>query len=245
MHMPRKAAPPKLDHPVRIGLDWILKNRRDENGDLFTHRSFSAKAGLKSPAHLSNILAGRQGADIEKPTAVALARAGDVRVDWLLTGQGPREPFDEREAERLLLTNVVSYPPATAPVLQMSEPQAAERYWTTDQVEDWLLQAADKTRHRGKHVNAVRRLLIELPTLMRRDPDMPGFTARALDAAAALDARDESLAPADLLYEMTMTSAPAPQPGPDGRSRWDEHGDRQLKQQGIDPPGWRGGEKQP
>lgn len=80
-------------HPVFRGLQWILENRRDPDGKLFSMRGLSLAAGLTA-GHLEQILKGRQSPDIGLKVATAFARAANVRTGWLLTGEGPREPFE-------------------------------------------------------------------------------------------------------------------------------------------------------
>ena len=83
--------------PVVKGLTWILENRIDPStGRLFTRRGLARAAGLKAEVHVQQILAGYQK-KIETETAVALARAGNVKVHWLLTHEGSREPFEEQD----------------------------------------------------------------------------------------------------------------------------------------------------
>jgi transcriptional regulator with XRE-family HTH domain len=82
--------------PVVAGIRWILANRTGPGGKRFSMRKLSELAGL-TPGHVEQIVSGRQSSKLEAPTATGIARAGNVRVNWLLTGHGPREPFDERE----------------------------------------------------------------------------------------------------------------------------------------------------
>lgn len=74
------------------GLRWILANRPG----LASMRALSRAAG-RAPSHVEHILSGRSSADISLDLARDLARAGNVRLAWLLTGEGEREPFSEIE----------------------------------------------------------------------------------------------------------------------------------------------------
>lgn len=63
-----------------------------------SRRSLCRAAG-KSEGLVEQILAGRTSPEnIERETGLGLARAGNVRFSWFMTGMGPREPFDESEA---------------------------------------------------------------------------------------------------------------------------------------------------
>jgi len=100
--LPKRASlllmPADPNHPIVKALTWIIENRVDPStGKHFTRRGLARAAGLKTEVHVQQILAGYQR-KIEASTAIALARAGDVKVHWLLTHEGPREPFDEPES---------------------------------------------------------------------------------------------------------------------------------------------------
>jgi transcriptional regulator with XRE-family HTH domain len=84
------------EHPTVTALRWILENRRDADGNALSMRRLSLLAGLTA-GHVEQILNERQSADIEISTAVKLARAGNVRLRWLVSGLGEREPFQEEE----------------------------------------------------------------------------------------------------------------------------------------------------
>jgi transcriptional regulator with XRE-family HTH domain len=89
---------------VVSGLKWILENRtRVVDGKEKKHNptSFSAAAGL-SRGHVEQILAGRHQGDVKRDTAIKIAKAGNVRVEWLLTGSGAREPFDESISDNVM-----------------------------------------------------------------------------------------------------------------------------------------------
>ena len=78
------------NHPVILAIRWILENRSDPSGEQFNQSSLARAAGL-TRKHVGQILQEYQSADIERRTAIALAKAGRVRLEWLLTGEGPRD----------------------------------------------------------------------------------------------------------------------------------------------------------
>lgn len=84
---------PKI--PFVSGLLWILDNGRRADGRPWNESALAIAAGLKSKGHISGILRGEQGTDVQLDTATKIARAANVRVEWLTTGRLPREPFDE------------------------------------------------------------------------------------------------------------------------------------------------------
>lgn len=90
-----KRKPVKVDrnNPVVAGIEWILANRRQEDGSPWSPRAFAAKAGM-SPGALAHLLAGRQSADLKTTTLRKYAKAGNVRTEWLGTGRGEREPYE-------------------------------------------------------------------------------------------------------------------------------------------------------
>ena len=90
-------------HPVIQGLRWILSNRSDPTtGKPYSMRALSIAAGLQ-PTRVEQILNMRISADITRKLSMGLARAGQVHLEWLLTGEGPRDiesPTTETEASR-------------------------------------------------------------------------------------------------------------------------------------------------
>lgn len=82
------------NHPVIRGLRWILANKRGPRGKLWSMSGLSKEAG-RAGSQVEQILSGRQSAEIARDLARDLARAADVRTAWLLTGDGPVEPFVE------------------------------------------------------------------------------------------------------------------------------------------------------
>ncbi|GEM_PF-6681556 len=86
------------EHPVVKGLRWILSNRLKPDGKKMSMTFLSSRAGL-AQGHAEQILNGRQSANIDSSTAMAFARAGNVKVSWLLTHEGQREPFEEGDVE--------------------------------------------------------------------------------------------------------------------------------------------------
>lgn len=81
-------------HPLIAGINWILENRPGVGGRKLSRRELSKRAGL-SYGHVEQITSGRVDPNgVEVGTARAIARAGDVRLRFLLTGQPPREPYE-------------------------------------------------------------------------------------------------------------------------------------------------------
>jgi hypothetical protein len=72
-------------------LQWVLETRNVAAGAL------SLQAGL-ARSHVGAILRGREISNLREPTARKLAKAANVSVAWLMTGQGPREPYTEEGA---------------------------------------------------------------------------------------------------------------------------------------------------
>lgn len=71
-------------------LQWVLEARNLAAGAL------SLQAGL-ARSHVGAILRGREISNLREPTARKLSKAANVSVAWLMTGQGPREPYTEEE----------------------------------------------------------------------------------------------------------------------------------------------------
>ena len=90
-------------HPVIQGLRWIIENRDDPaTGKRFTKRGLSTAAGFSS-SQVEQILSFRQTPDISRKLSIGLAMAGQVHLEWLLTGEGPRDienTTTETEASR-------------------------------------------------------------------------------------------------------------------------------------------------
>lgn len=195
-----------------------VKQALDAEG--MAQNALEAEAKLPK-GYVSRILKGERKRVGSQLTS-RMAKVLKVNHDWLTTGEGPRARTE----------------PTTPLALVHSTP--AVQHWTDDQVEDWLVQAIDRERHRGVHVNAARVLLVNLPTMLEPGTTPEEFARRALDAAVVLTARGESLEPQQLLYYMASTKLPPVGDHPDGRSRWDVEGDADLERQGVKPPGSRG-----
>lgn len=118
------------EHPLIRGLRWILATRK------LSQRALSLKAG-RSHSHVGQILSGRVD-----PTSVQLdviediARAGDIPVEWLLTGKGL--PETEVDADDF-------YAPTPERDLYDSRPAAISVLRSAGLDED-LLQAVAKRR---------------------------------------------------------------------------------------------------
>lgn len=75
----------------RDRLLWAIKFRETNQLQL------ARKAGFKSPAHVNRILKRAESnpdAQVEIRTATLLARALDISLHWLQTGEGQRYPFE-------------------------------------------------------------------------------------------------------------------------------------------------------
>lgn len=117
-------------------------------------RQFSAKAGLSS-THVGQILRGETGKRIAASTIEALARAGDVDVDWLTHGSGDMGTFRQRTVE--VDDRYPSRPAGARAARELGLPEAAVAEvltWQLDSDEDpgswwWLEQIrgeADRLR---------------------------------------------------------------------------------------------------
>jgi transcriptional regulator with XRE-family HTH domain len=82
-------------------LRWVLERRNLAAGAL------SLKAGL-ARSHLGGILRSTEESNLREATARKIAKAADVSVAWLMTGQGPREPYVEAEVVPLYPNAVMS-----------------------------------------------------------------------------------------------------------------------------------------
>jgi transcriptional regulator with XRE-family HTH domain len=95
-------------------LRWVLETRNLAAGAL------SVNAGL-ARSHIGGILRGNEESNLRESTARKIAKAADVSVAWLMTGQGPREPYVEAEVVPLYPNAVVSsgdpYPSRTQVLL--------------------------------------------------------------------------------------------------------------------------------
>lgn len=86
----------ELQH-VANALAWIQAHRKMPDGTPLSARAVCKEAGL-DPSHADRIKHGRQ-ASIKVSTVVALAQRWNVRVEWMLSGKGPREPYDPNEVQ--------------------------------------------------------------------------------------------------------------------------------------------------
>jgi transcriptional regulator with XRE-family HTH domain len=99
--MHKRPAKLTLVSTLQDRLRWVLETRNLAAGAL------SVKAGL-ARSHIGGILRGNEESNLRESTARKIANAADVSVAWLMTGQGPREPYVEAEAVPL-------YPNAAPP----------------------------------------------------------------------------------------------------------------------------------
>lgn len=86
--------------PVITGIRWILQNRTHEVGGVakpFNPSSLARAAGLNR-GHVEQLLARRHSGNLTRDVATKIARAGDVRLEWLLTGVGEPGTFGEPES---------------------------------------------------------------------------------------------------------------------------------------------------
>ncbi len=87
--MPTKTTKKKVDeaHPIVRALRWLLENRPSPSGDKWNPSTLSIAAGL-ARGHVGLILSGEQTADVRRSTLEKIAKAADVRTEWLMTFQG-------------------------------------------------------------------------------------------------------------------------------------------------------------
>ena len=98
-------------HPVIQALRWILANRNDpKTGKRYSMRGLSESAGLQH-SRVEQILGLRMSADVSRKLAIGLASAGGVRLEWFLTGEGPRD-VEERLPSTDTTCDVWRYYPA-------------------------------------------------------------------------------------------------------------------------------------
>lgn len=187
---------PPSEHPVVRALQWILEHRTDENGKAYSRRALSLKAGL-SAAHVGNILSGAQGADLERGTAEKIARAGNIRLAWLLTGKGPREPFEESDTPL-----VVVPPPAEAP-----PPSSAPRRFTEGELDELIREAFIAGRHYPTHADAIREILGNGDTLLSEDASPTDYIRTLFDFGARLVSRGERVSAQAIFRESVRFAA--------------------------------------
>lgn len=119
-------------------LRWILSNRKNGNRKM-SMRALSLNAGLTA-GHVEQIINRRQSANIEGPTSIGLARAGDVRLHWLMTGEGEPGRFDgsaEPEPPPAAVAPSATPPPATATPTsgERTRPLRDHPHWTEAEAE--------------------------------------------------------------------------------------------------------------
>lgn len=181
-----------LDHPVRRGLAWIVENRKDKSGRLLSRRQLSILAGL-SPAHVGNIMNGHQGADIDHRTAQAIARAANVRTEWLLTGEGEREPFIEEQRT-----------PQPPPSSHERHRQEESTHYPPEHVEYWFAEALQRLGHvpAGRILVASKKIAAEAPTKLAAEleADRAAWALLIIETVEAMDAEGLPLTPNSMFH---------------------------------------------
>ncbi len=86
-------------HPVILSLEWILANRTNPATLQPWNPSSLSLAARMSRPHLARILNGDQkNPNLTRRAAIGYARAGDVRMSWLLTHEGDPGRFEGGDA---------------------------------------------------------------------------------------------------------------------------------------------------
>lgn len=206
-------------------IEWILEARG------VSQRELSRRAGLKEP-HVGLIIKrfrADPAAGIEQATLMGLAKAGDVSLQWLSTGEGTPD----------------------------GKPGASERSGALDedlrvmtdddeQIEEWIHGALNKGKHKTRHKKATRAFLRARAPKMQQDADMTAFAGRVLDMAAWLDSQGKPIDPDAIFYALVVENAPRHAfHDPDEPSDLAKEADEELRAMGIDPPGWKYGKKKP
>lgn len=227
------------DHPVRRALTWIVEHRIDEvTGKPISRRALSFKAGL-SAAHVGNIINGAQGADIERPTAIALARAGNVRVTWLLTGKGVREPYegDEAAVEAAAGAPMPPSPPAGRTSTEGAGASGSALVYVDDDLQ-WCIDHAWKpTEHLPADIRAVQLFGQRRGPLLKRDADAVDIVGGWLDTAARLRLRGEEPTYRAIIDELTRSRVVREHIDSQGRSEDDLRAEEEYREQtGQEPP---------
>lgn len=170
-------------HPVVSGLRWILdsENRQQPSGRRWSMRALSIAAGL-APSHVEGILNGRQQPNLTLDTAQALARAGNVRTLWLLTGQGPREPFEEGSVDV----------PSPAP------PPVSHQRVANDVVTDLLNAAWDSKEHGPADAILVGEALRSQAALLKGHVEPVDIVRALLDTSAEARRKNKPLTAEEL-----------------------------------------------
>lgn len=129
-----------------------LKERLDavrkEKG--WSQRELARQAGLKSETHVGNFMRGSQP---RGDNAKKIARALGVNLDWLVSGEGPRDPAPAKTEERYHAMPAVRMAAAAQgfpkPFIDAWEPQL-----DADEQPDfntlWSMFQADFARAKGK-----------------------------------------------------------------------------------------------
>jgi hypothetical protein len=123
----------------------------------------AAKAELKERTHVHTLmrrLRAKPDASLDMPTLVAIARAGNVTLDWLITGQEPKRPpiadadpkYPSR-ASALAAARLLGWPEAA-----IAQVAAVDNLASDPGAEHWMqrLMVATRELAAGAHKNAVR-----------------------------------------------------------------------------------------
>lgn len=183
LHNPSSMLDMTEHHPVMTGLRWILdsQNRQQPSGRRWSMRALSIAAGL-APSHVEGILNGRQQPNLTLDTAQALARAGNVRTLWLLTGQGPREPFEEGGVD----------------VPSPSPPPASHQRVANDAISDLLSEAWDPKRHGPGDAILVGEALRSQAALLKGHVEPRDIVRALLDTSADARGKGKTLTAEEL-----------------------------------------------
>jgi transcriptional regulator with XRE-family HTH domain len=172
--------------PLAERLNWILKTRKTNPGAL------SEAAGL-SRSHIRSML--EKFAEGRDPNPMVgtlhkIAKAADVRLEWLMSGQEPREPYAPPQEAEAPPPSARRIAPASLGLPELAalfnEAQVQGRHSLGDAL------AVEKSVSAGRLI---------LPS--KDDPEAVGLVRVWLDAAARLRARDIEATPDRLVMEIT------------------------------------------
>jgi hypothetical protein len=153
-------------------------------------RALSTAAGL-TPGHVEQIVNRRQDPEsLEMGTVVRLANAGGVRVDWLLTGNGPRDATEPA---------AVPGPTADSP----APPPISDTYVSDDRVDALFDQASVPGLHTRGDERLVREVVHRHSNLLSDDIGPVDYVRKLLDTAAKCREQGRKVAP-DELYDLTF-----------------------------------------
>lgn len=178
------------EHPLIQGLRWILANRQQPNGRAMSMRSLSVAAGL-TPSHVEQIINKRQKPEsLETATILKLAQAGRVQLNWLLTGQEPR---DIEGAESI---NDTSAPSPQAPPV-------SDTFVSDDRIDALLDTGYVQGQHSQADARLVRSVLHRRNNLLSDNTTPADYVRKLLDTAAKCREAGRKVSP-DELYDMAF-----------------------------------------